>query len=101
MTLFYFIDSSYHVVCFKYCHSSTESDSGEPTWAANITTREISTRDAGVSADVGGIFGVFSRMQSYEKSDSPPPPYEAPPPYHIALVMEQCPACVVSEPVLV
>ena len=87
------------MICFKYCHSSSES--GEPPWAVNIISREISTREVGVSADVGGIVGVFSRMQSYKKSDTPPPPYEPPPPYHIALVMEQCQACVVSEPVLV
>ena len=74
---------------------------GEPAWARDITNREISTRQVGVSADVGGIVGVFSRMQSYKKSETPPPPYEPPPPYHIALVMEQWPTCVVSEPVLV
>ena len=88
------------MICFKYCHSS-ESESGEPPWAPTIFSREISTREVGVSADVGGIVGVLSRLQSYKKSETPPPPYEAPPPYHIALVMEQCQACVVSEPVLV
>ena len=62
---------------------------GEPAWARDITNREISTRQVGVSTDVGGIVGVFSRMQSYKKSETPPPPYEPPPPYHIALVMEQ------------
>ena len=52
---------------------------------------------------MGGIIGVFSRMQSYhiKKSDTPPPPYEEPPPYHIAVIMEQCQAYTVSYPVLV
>ena len=84
----------------------------------NITTRQVGlsaeeggivgvSADAGgivgVSAetDVGGIVGVFSRLQRYKKSDTPPPPYEEPPPYHIALIMEQCQAYTISYPVLV
>ena len=66
---------------------------GEPAWARDITNREILTRQVGVSADVGGIVGVFSRMQSYKKSETPPPPYEPPPPYHIALVSQPVPTC--------
>ena len=56
-----------------------------------------------IPTDVGGIVGVFSRLQSYHnnKRDTPPPPYEDPPPYHIAVIMEQCQATTVSYPVLV
>ena len=56
-----------------------------------------------MGAELGGIIGVFSRLQSCHnnKSETPPPPYEEPPPYHIAVIMEHCQATTISYPVLV
>lgn len=38
-------------------------------------------------SDVTGMTAVLSRVHAYRK-DVPPPPYEAPPSYHVALRME-------------
>ena len=105
--------SYYHVICFNYFHCPTEPHTEEVFHTGDIASRDIATRQVGVSADVGaivaggselgGVIGVFSRQQNYHnnKSDTAPPPYEEPPPYHIAVIMEQCQASVVSYPVLV
>ena len=38
-------------------------------------------------SDVTGMTAVLSRVQAYRK-DTPPPPYEAPPSYHVAIRIE-------------
>ena len=47
------------------------------------------------------IDGVLGRLQEYRKGDTPPPPYDSPPPYHVAVVMESVPDLIVSEPVII
>ena len=68
-----------HARIFNYLKCSSEADPED-----NPPTTTV-----GEGGDLGGIIGVFSRMQSYhiKKSDTPPPPYEEPPPYHIADIM--------------
>ena len=85
-----------HVRFFNYLKCSSETNQED-------TRDNPPTETVGEGGDLGGIIGVFSRMQSYhiKKSDTPPPPYEEPPPYHIAVIMEQCQAYTVSYPVLV
>ena len=41
-------------------------------------------------SDVTGMTGVMSRVQAYRKN-TPPPPYEAPPSYQVAVQMEDPP----------
>ena len=43
----------------------------------------------------------FNRLRQKNEREAPPPPYESPPPYHVALAMWGCPNTIVSEPVLV
>ena len=43
----------------------------------------------------------FNRLLRKSERDAPPPPYDAPPPYHVALAMWGCPDMFVSEPVIV
>ena len=47
------------------------------------------------------IEGVLGRLQAYRKGDTPPPPYDSPPPYHVAVVMGTVPDLVVSDPVII
>ena len=55
----------------------------------------------GAGEGVRGMAGVLARMQMYRKGESPPPPYDSPPPYHVAVNMKQIPALLVSEPVVI
>ena len=61
--------------------------------------RETRGRVRGVGAGVQGMAGVLARMQSYKKGESPPPPYDSPPPYHVAITMGNVPDVVMSEPI--
>ena len=47
------------------------------------------------------IEGVLGRLQEYRKGDTPPPPYDSPPPYHVAIVMGTVPDMLVSDPVTI
>jgi len=44
---------------------------------------------------------VLARMQTYRKGESPPPPYDSPPPYHVAIKMTTVPQLIVSESVVI
>ena len=43
----------------------------------------------------------FNGLLMKSERDAPPPPYDAPPPYHVAEAIWGCPSTIVSEPVLV
>ena len=47
------------------------------------------------------IEGVLGRLDVYRKGDTPPPPYDSPPPYHVAIVMESVAGLVVSDPIII
>ena len=90
------------MICFKYfhCHkvdSEVNDDEDEQDWSR--TRRHVGVN---VETDMSTITGVLARMQQYKKSETPPPPYEPPPSYNIAMILGACnEACVISEPVLV
>ena len=43
----------------------------------------------------------FNNLIRKTEREAPPPPYEDPPPYHVALAIWGCPNTIVSQPVIV
>ncbi|XP_023336207.1 uncharacterized protein LOC111707346 [Eurytemora carolleeae] len=98
---------AYHLLLVFYCRSLTrqcmDRDTPSNTSIETIyvidSCRETRGRVRGVGAGVQGMAGVLARMQSYKKGESPPPPYDSPPPYHVAITMGNVPDVVMSEPI--
>ena len=98
---------AYHLLLVLYCRSLTRQclDRDAPTNNSHETIyvidtcRETRGRVRGVGTGVQGMAGVLARMQSYKKGESPPPPYDSPPPYHVAITMGNVPDVVMSEPI--
>ena len=63
--------------------------------------RETRGRIRGSSLGVPGMAGVLARMAAHRKGETPPPPYDSPPPYHVAIKMSSVPDVVVSDPVVI
>lgn len=101
---------AYHLLFMLYCRSLTSQclERGTDAPSTNPDTiyvidscRESRGRVRGSGSGVAGMAGVLARMQSYRKGETPPPPYDSPPPYHVAIKMGNIPDIVVSEPVTI
>ena len=63
--------------------------------------RETRGRSRGTGLGVPGMAGVLARMAAHRKGETPPPPYDSPPPYHVAIKMGAVPDIVVSDPIVI
>ena len=82
----YLLYRAYRLLLLTYCVSMSRQTDDQP--AVFVLPR-------------ARIEGVLGRLQEYRKGDTPPPPYDSPPPYHVAIVMESVPGLVVSDPVII
>ena len=109
MALLYF--SNYHILCYKFCtwksagretdDCGTESDWGR-TRRHNVGVSVVTSPGTRPGTDVSSLAGVLVRLQNTKQYPvTPPPPYEPPPSYSIAVIMAEHEAYIVSEPVLV
>ena len=63
--------------------------------------RETRGRSRGTGLGVPGMASVLARMSAHRKGETPPPPYDSPPPYHVAIKMGAVPDIVVSDPIVI
>ena len=82
----YLLYRAYRLLLLAYCVSMSRQTDDQPSVFVLPRAR---------------IEGVLGRLQEYRKGDTPPPPYDSPPPYHVAIVMESVPGLVVSDPVII
>ena len=82
----YLLYRAYRLLLLTYCVSMSRQTDDQP--AVFVLPR-------------ARIEGVLGRLQEYRKGDTSPPPYDSPPPYHVAIVMESVPGLVVSDPVII
>ena len=82
----YLLYRAYRLLLLTYCVSLSRQTDDQP--AVFVLPR-------------ARIEGVLGRLQEYRKGDTPPPPYDSPPPYHVAIVMGTVPDLLVSDPVMI
>ena len=82
----YLLYRAYRLLLLTYCVSLSRQTDDQP--AVFVLPR-------------ARIEGVLGRLQEYRKGDTPPPPYDSPPPYHVAIVMGTVPDMLVSDPVMI
>ena len=78
------------------------SEAQQPFAVAMISAREVEEHYLNIhDPHRWEIYPSLHRLQQKSDRDSPPPPYDPPPAYHVALLREQQPAFVLSPSVLV
>ena len=83
----YLLYRAYRLLLLTYCVSLSRQTDEQP--AVFVLPR-------------ARVEGVLGRLQEYSrKGDTPPPPYDSPPPYHVAIVMETVSDVMVSEPIII
>jgi len=96
---------AYHLLFLIYCRNLTRQclDGDTPSIPDTVYVIDscLEGRIRGSGSGVPGMAGVLARMQTYRKGESPPPPNDSPPPYHVAITMGEVPDIVVSEPVVI
>ena len=85
-----FIFSFYDILKQTYCGCLyKQNDNIRPNLRSRLDSINYpATRTSRSWSDVTGMTAVLSRVHTYRK-DTPPPPYEAPPSYQVAIRMER------------